>query len=107
MADTTGVTVAGDRKLGGLIRQRRKKMGLTQAQTARAIKLDPSSLARIERGERLPSIVVAGRLIEALELDRDQVWQMLTREREGQRTIIEKKRAILESGLSAEELDVL
>jgi DNA-binding XRE family transcriptional regulator len=90
-----------------MIRQRRKKMGLTQAQAAKAIKLDPSSLARIERGERLPSLVVAGRLIDILELDRDQIWALLTRERKDRRSVIEKKRAILESDLSAEDLEAL
>ena len=94
-------------KLGTLVRQRRKQRGLTQAALAKAIKLDPSSLARIERDERLPSLVVAARLIEALGLDREQVLEFLTRERTAKRTLVEKKRAVLESDLTAEDLETL
>jgi DNA-binding XRE family transcriptional regulator len=90
-----------------LVRQRRKERGLTQATLAQAIKLDPSSLARIERDERLPSLVVATRLIKALGLDREQVWELLTRERTAKRTLVEKKRAVLESDVSAEDLEAL
>ena len=53
---------------GEIIRQQRLNLGLTQRQVADQCDITDSALAHIERGIRLPSEPVAGRIIDALQL---------------------------------------
>jgi transcriptional regulator with XRE-family HTH domain len=54
----------------GLLLQRyRERAGLGCGELARAAKLHPSYLSRLERGERTPTQPVVESLIQALELD--------------------------------------
>lgn len=44
------------REIGGRIAKRRKALGLTQANLAERIGVDPESVSRFERGKHLPSL---------------------------------------------------
>lgn len=54
---------------GEIIRQQRLNLGLTQRQVADQCDITDSALAHIEREIRLPSEPVAGRIVEALQLE--------------------------------------
>lgn len=55
--------------LRNLIREARKRAGLTQAELARRAGVPQSTVGRIESGARIPSIVLAERLIRAAGLE--------------------------------------
>jgi transcriptional regulator with XRE-family HTH domain len=58
-------------RLGELLRTSRRRLGLTQAQVARAIGLVPAVYGRLERGTGLPSLGKLKALCDALELSAD------------------------------------
>lgn len=57
-----------DYKYGDVIRRRRLQLGLTQRQVADQCGITDSAFAHIEREMRLPSELVAGRIVKALGL---------------------------------------
>ncbi len=57
------------RQLGGRIRQLRLERHLTQSRLAELAETDQAHLARVERGERWPSVPLLFRLADALETD--------------------------------------
>ena len=54
--------------LGERLRRRREDLGLTQAQVAEAVGLEPDTVGRLERGERLPSMTTLLRLSSTVRL---------------------------------------
>jgi transcriptional regulator with XRE-family HTH domain len=55
-------------RFGVLVRERRRELGMTQANLAFAIGISSSHLARIETGKRKPSPKMLDRLMGELEL---------------------------------------
>lgn len=53
-------------KMGELIRQRRKQIGLTAAQLAKKVMCSKSYISKIESGQRKPSLTTLLRLCSAL-----------------------------------------
>lgn len=53
-------------KMGELIRQRRKQLGLTATQLAKKVTCSKSYISKIERGQRKPSLTTLLRLCSAL-----------------------------------------
>lgn len=45
------------------LRKLRKSHGLTLSHVATGVKIDPATLSRIERGEQVPSVELAERLV--------------------------------------------
>jgi len=56
-------------KGGGLIREARRRAGLTQAELAHRVGTTQSAIARLERGRTEPSIERVGQLLRACGLD--------------------------------------
>lgn len=52
---------------GQLIRQRRKRLGLTAAQLAKKVLCSKSYISKLETGKRKPSVTMLLRLCQALE----------------------------------------
>lgn len=57
--------------VGEAIRRARQEHGWTQAFLAEQAGLSPNYIARLERGELGPSLFVANRICEALQMDLD------------------------------------
>jgi transcriptional regulator with XRE-family HTH domain len=57
--------------VGDAIRRARQEHGWTQAFLAEQSGLSPNYIARLERGELGPSLFVANRITEALQMDLD------------------------------------
>lgn len=55
--------------VGGNVRRLRKDKGLTQEQLAFEAQLDLTYIGGIERGRRNPSVLVLGRIAEALNCE--------------------------------------
>lgn len=55
--------------VGEAIRRGRQAFGWTQAQLANEAGLSPNYIARLERGELGPSLFVASRICQALQID--------------------------------------
>ena len=53
-------------KMGGLIRQRRKQLGLTAGQLAKKVMCSKSYISKLETGQRRPSLPTLLRLCAAL-----------------------------------------
>jgi transcriptional regulator with XRE-family HTH domain len=62
-----------DLTLGGLLKLLRESLGLTQAQLAAKLGVDPSLLSRVERGERTLAGKTAASLRELLERNKSQI----------------------------------
>ena len=58
-------------RLGEMLREARRRQGLTQAQVAHAIELVPAVYGRLERGTGLPSLPKLKALCDALDLSAD------------------------------------
>lgn len=57
-----------DMELGGVIRQRRDQLGMSQAELARAAGIDARQIRRYEAGEQQPSFTVAVAIAAALKI---------------------------------------
>ena len=60
--------ISSDTELGSLIRQRRKKQGLTFAELSMLVPCSPRLLSELERGKRGVSISMAFQLLSMLGL---------------------------------------
>lgn len=56
-------------RLGRLIRDKRKKRGITQEVLAEKINITTGMIGQIERGETMPSVINLRLIIEYLDLD--------------------------------------
>jgi transcriptional regulator with XRE-family HTH domain len=65
---------AKEQKLGQVISDRRRQLGLTQQELARRIKTSTPYVGHLESGERTPSDKVLRRLAQALGLDRRELF---------------------------------
>jgi transcriptional regulator with XRE-family HTH domain len=92
---------------GDMIRKRREDLGLTQLEVARKARIHHTTVARIEQQNRLPSILVAARLAEALGLNENEIVQAVLKEKKQQQDTLEAKRLVLNSPLTAEEIEML
>src|ERR1700679_2897090 len=62
------------RSFGQVIRERRRQLDLTQADTARGIKTSTPFVGHLESGKRRPSDKTLTRLAEVLGLDRRELF---------------------------------
>ena len=62
------------RSFGQVIRDRRRKLDLTQQEVGRRIKTSTPYVGHLEAGKRHPSEKVVGRLAEVLGLDRQELF---------------------------------
>ena len=100
------------RQLGSRIRQLRLERHFTQSTLAELAETDQAHLARVERGERWPSVPLLYRLADALETDvaglfrqdgetaealRDDVWLVLRDATADQQTLVRDMLRILRS----------
>lgn len=95
--------------IGGRIRVIRKMKGLTQDKLAERSNLDDSYLGAIERGERNVSIDTIDKIIDALEVPYNELFQF---EKELSEEQMARRRAVDEyigmvSNLSVKELEIL
>ncbi len=60
--------------LGAACSERRRALGLTQEEFAELCAITPGHVARLERGERLPSAVLLDRLTRTLRVDIQDIW---------------------------------
>ena len=65
-----------DMKHPNLIGTVRRQRGLSQVQLAARIEMNPSYLARMERGEMRPRLDTARRIAAALSTHVDDLWPM-------------------------------
>ena len=63
-----------DRRFGQVIRDRRRRLGLTRQEVARRIKTSTPFFGHLESGERTPPDKVLRRLAHALGLDRRELF---------------------------------
>lgn len=63
------------------IKKARQERGLTQAELARLAGVEGPYISQIEKGEKVPSIAVAGRLAGALSLDRERLINLTLKEK--------------------------
>lgn len=63
------------------IKKRRLDLGLTQQELGRKAGVEGPYISQIEKGEKVPSMDVAARLAEALELDREEIISMALKEK--------------------------
>ncbi len=61
--------------LGGRVRALRRERRLTQEDLAVRARISPIYVSMLERGESSPSMAVAGRLAEALQVPRSELWR--------------------------------
>jgi transcriptional regulator with XRE-family HTH domain len=61
------------KSLGGVVRNARQRLGLTQRAVAARVGVKPSHIAYIEGGRRRPSFVLLRRLADTLQLDRREL----------------------------------
>jgi transcriptional regulator with XRE-family HTH domain len=71
--DLTAAPAHLAQQVGGRIRERRKTLGQTLAQTARRAEVSVSHLSSIETGANLPSLTILARVAAALEVTLNEV----------------------------------
>jgi transcriptional regulator with XRE-family HTH domain len=71
--DLTAASPHLAQRVGGRIRERRRALGQTLAQTARAAEVSVSHLSSIETGTNLPSLPILARIAAALGLTLNEV----------------------------------
>lgn len=62
------------RRLGGVVKAARQKLGMTQRDLAARIGVEASHIAYIENGHRRPSLTLVRRLADTLRLDRRELF---------------------------------
>ena len=105
-------------QLGSRLRQLRLERHFTQSRLAELADTDQAHLARVERGERWPSVPLLFRLADALETDisllfrstdasetdlRDDVWLVLRDATEDQQALAREMLRILRSSWRLED----
>lgn len=61
-------------KIGKIIREKRKSLGLTQEQLAEDVGVDTSCIGQIERGTTNPGVDVLARITQELMIDANQYF---------------------------------
>jgi transcriptional regulator with XRE-family HTH domain len=62
------------RRLGGVVKGARRRLGMTQRDLAARIGVEASHIAYIENGQRRPSLTLVRRLADTLMLDRRELF---------------------------------
>ena len=95
--------------LGAYLQVLRERQGMTRESVARASRVTPTSIFRIERGEQTPSIDVMARIVQHLRADWRDVEALLDDEatEEDARTLAYRQFARLLDGLPDGERDAL
>jgi transcriptional regulator with XRE-family HTH domain len=62
------------RRLGGVVKEARLRLGMTQRDLAARIGVEASHIAYIENGQRRPSLTLVRRLADTLMLDRRELF---------------------------------
>src|ERR1700689_2353500 len=65
-----------EEKLGKKIARHRKALGLTQAQLAEKVEVQPETISRIETGSRSASLNLIGKVSEALKLELHDLFRL-------------------------------
>ena len=68
------MTTNGGGNLGRILNQRRISIPLTLREVAKAARISPSHLGRIERGERFPSARILRRIAKPLGFDENDIF---------------------------------
>ena len=71
------------RHLGEAARAARLRLGLTQAEVAKQVRLKPAVYGRIERGKMTPSVPSLRRICTVLQLSSDLLLSLTPREEKG------------------------
>lgn len=108
------------RSFGQMVRDRRRKLDLTQQEVARRIKTSTPYVGHLEAGKRHPSEKVVARLAEVLGLDRRELFflanpgalelvraEMNSRQRSAWEEFKRNDRMRRLHGISNDEMDVL
>lgn len=66
------------KKFGELLKEYREKAGLSQYELSDLVKIHPSHISRLERGERKPRVRNVMRFINALNLNEEEIKKLLT-----------------------------
>jgi transcriptional regulator with XRE-family HTH domain len=74
---------------GEVVRSRRKTVGLTQEELAERAAIHPTYVGLVERGERNPSLDVAARIANALDVT---LAELIARSESGQSPISKRRR---------------
>ena len=64
-----------EQQLGMKVARHRKASGLTQAQLAEEVGVQPETISRIETGSRLPSLDLIAKVSTALKLDLHELFR--------------------------------
>lgn len=65
-----------EERLGQRIARQRKAAGLTQAELAEKVNVQPETISRVETGIRTASLGLLGHLAEALELELHELFRL-------------------------------
>jgi transcriptional regulator with XRE-family HTH domain len=65
-----------EERLGQRIARQRKAAGLTQAELAEKVNVQPETISRVETGIRAASLELLGHLAEALELELHELFRL-------------------------------
>lgn len=68
--------------LCNILVQRRKELGITLRSLSQKTDISMTSLGFYESGERLPTVVNLNKLCEALDLDYQETYEALSKEKE-------------------------
>ena len=93
-----------------LVRQARELAGLSQIEVAEKCGVHPTTIAKIESGDRFPGLLLAGHLSNALRVDRNELLGLLMAERQQKRTeqsVEHAVKTLQNSPLSGEQVDEL
>lgn len=102
--------------MGRVVGQARRARGWTQEELAEACSLSPGYIARLERGERLPSPLALDRIARTLEVEVADLWPRRNpprRRSRGRQTSVQPREAAIArlvkvtEGLSVAEIRML
>ena len=79
--------------LGTALMEGRRRVGLTQEELGEQCNLTASYVARVERGERLPSLVVLDRLTRAVGVEIGEIWPDAAKKNPATKSPTSKKQA--------------
>ena len=92
-------------KLGRTIARQRKAVGLTQAQLAEKIGVQPETISRIETGSRTPSLDLVVQLSDALSLELHDLFRL--HDRDDPKDEVVERLLWLASRLTVAEVELL
>lgn len=67
------------RRIGGELRRRRERAGLTQTELAARCDVQPSEISRLESGRRVPTVGALARVLDGLDTRASLFWAAIER----------------------------